>query len=69
MTLEQRITLALAYRNMTKKEAAQALGMSRQNFHRKLKKGAFTIGELERICQLIGARFSCSFDFPDSTRL
>lgn len=69
MTLEQRITLALAYRNLSKKDIAQALGMSRQNFHRKLKKGAFTISELERLCQLIGAHFSCSFDFPDSTRL
>lgn len=55
MTVKQKITLALAHRGMSKPEVAAALGMSLQRFEQKLTTEAFTLAELEKLAQALGA--------------
>lgn len=69
MSLNEKLSLLLTHCGMCEEEVAAAIGMSRQHFHRKLKQGAFTIAELERICQALGARFSFAYEFEDGTRV
>lgn len=65
MTLEQKLTLALAHRGMTEAAVARAIGMSCATFHDKLKNASFTVSELERIAGALGARYAAEFDFGD----
>lgn len=69
MTFKQKITMALAYRKMTKAAMARAIGMSRQNFHNKLKNASFTLDELERIAGVLGAKYVAEFAWEDGTRV
>lgn len=67
MIFEQKIRMAIAHRGTTQAAVARAIGMSRQSFHRKLKKGTFTIAELEEIAHALGARFTMLFRFRDES--
>lgn len=69
VSLEQKVEKALAHRHMSKSEVAAAIGMSRKTFQRKLKQGAFTVAELEKLSQAMGARFSMTYVFEDDTRI
>lgn len=69
MTLEQKLTLALAHRRMSESEVAAAIGMSSPRFRRKMESGSFTLAELEKISQALGARFSLAYVFNDGTKI
>ena len=69
MTLEQKILMALVYRKMTQTELASKLDMSISNFNQRLKRGSFKVHELEKIAEVLGAKFAYSFDFEDGTQI
>lgn len=69
MTFKQKITMALAYRGMTKTAVARAIGMSRQCFYYKLNNARFTLNEMERIAEALGARYEVEFEMEDGTRV
>ena len=69
MTMEQKISMALAYRNKSQAELARAIGMTPSNFNQKLKRETFTTTELEKIAEAVGATYHFGFEFPDGTKI
>ena len=69
MTLEQKILMALVYRKMTQTELANKLGMLISNFNQRLKRGSFKVDEIEKIAEILGAKFTYTFDFEDGTKI
>ena len=69
MTLEKKVNMALVYYGISQAELARRLGMTPANFNIRLKRGSFKVGELEKIAQALGAKFSYSFDFEDGTKI
>lgn len=45
------------------------MGMSQQNFSKRLMVGKFTKEEYERMAEILGAKFIFRFEFPDGTRI
>ena len=54
---------------MSLTELAERLGMSQQNFSKRLKVGKFTQEELEEIANALGAKYISVFEFPNGTRI
>ena len=68
-TYEERIKAALKYAHMTQIQVAEKTGGSAANFGNRIKKGSFTVKELENIAQVLGAKFEYHFVFEDGTRI
>jgi len=69
MIMERKIKMALAYQGKSQAEVAQALGMTTSNFNQKLKRETFSIEELEKIANTLGAVYISAFEFPDGTKI
>ena len=69
MTVSEKIRLLCARQGITMKELAARLGMSPQNCSGKLRRGSFSIGELEAIGKAAGCPFRAEFLLPDGTIL
>lgn len=68
MTIKQKIELAAAYAGTSKAELARRVGWTPQNFNQRLDVGKFTMEELEKIGNALGASYSCLFVFPDGEK-
>jgi len=70
MTMERKIKMALAYRDISQAALAREIGMSPSNFNQKLKRNTFTDEELEKMAEALGARYiPAAFEFPDGTKI
>lgn len=69
MTLEKKINMALVYYGISQAELARRLGTTPANFNIRLKRGTFKIEELEKIAEILGAKFTYTFDFEDGTKI
>jgi hypothetical protein len=69
MTNAQRIKMGLAYRNISEAQLARDFGTTPQAFSQRMKTDKFTNAELERIGEIIGAKYISAFEFPDGTRV
>ena len=69
MTLEQKISMALGYKKMSQAALARTLGQTPSNFNQKMKRGTFTVEELEQIGQALGAKYFFGFEFEDGTKV
>ena len=69
MTMEQKINMALGYKGISQAALARAIETTPSNFNQKLKRGTFTVEELERIGQALGAKYFFGFEFEDGTRV
>ena len=69
MTLQQRVKASCELADISLTELANKLGMSQQNFSKRLKTGKFTQDELERIAKALGATYVSAFVFPNGTRI
>lgn len=69
ITLQQRVKASCELAGMSLTELAEKLGMSQQNFSKRLKVGKFTQDELEEIAKALGAKYITSFEFPNGTRI
>ena len=69
MTLEQKISMALAYNKISQAALARMLGQTPSNFNQKMKRGTFTVEELEQIGQALGAKYFFGFEFEDGTKV
>ncbi|KOF57665.1 DNA-binding protein [Clostridium sp. DMHC 10] len=61
MTISEQIKVLCVRSNISEAELARRLGKSPQNFNSKLKRGSFTIKELEQIAEVVGAKFERKF--------
>ncbi|MBR6860195.1 MAG: helix-turn-helix transcriptional regulator [Acidaminococcaceae bacterium] len=69
MTMEQKINMALAYKGMSQATLAREMGTTPSNFNQKLKRGTFTVEELEKMAAVMGAKYSFGFEFDDGTKI
>ena len=69
ITLQQRVKASCELAGINLSELAGKLGMSQQNFSKRLKVGKFTQEELEKIAEALGAKYITAFEFPNGTRI
>ena len=69
IALQQRVKAACELAGMSLTELAEKLGMTQQNFSKRLKVGKFTQEELEEIAKALGANYISVFEFPNGTRI
>ena len=62
MTISEQIKVLCVRSNISVAELARRLGKSPQAFNAKLKRGSFTIGELEIIAEAVNAKFMRTFE-------
>lgn len=69
MKTSQKIRMALAYRNMSEAELARKIGSTPSAFNQRLKTDKFTYEELEKIGEVLGAKYVAVFKFEDGTKI
>ena len=76
MNLEQKIKAAIAYKGLNQAKVASMIvskgkPLAPNNFNNKLKRGSFSIDELEQIAKALNAKFIYvyRFEFPDGTKI
>ena len=67
MTMEQKINMALAYKGMSQAALARAMETTPSNFNQKLKRGTFSVEEMEKIAAALGGEYFFGFKFEDGT--
>ena len=67
MTIQQKIKAACDIAGITLTELGYEMGMSQQSISSRLKTGKFTKEEYEKMAQIMGAKFTIQFEFPDGT--
>lgn len=67
MTIEQKIAMALARENMSQADLAARLGTTRQNLNSRIKRNTLTKEDMERIAEIVGAKWVAEFRFDDGT--
>lgn len=61
MTISEQIKVLCVRQNISQAELARRLGTTPQNFNAKIKRGSFTVEEIEAIAKAAGVTFSRSF--------
>lgn len=69
ITIKQKIKAACDVAGMSATELGRQMGMSQQNFSKRLKNGKFSKMEYERMAEILGAEFVFRFEFPDGTKI
>lgn len=69
MNLETKIKMAMTFKNISQSKLAELVGTSPQNFNKKLRRQTFSPEELEKIADVLGAKFQCYFEFEDGTKI
>lgn len=66
---EKQIKILCAHTGISQAGLARKMGMSPQNFNRKIKQGTFSTVELNKIAQAVGVRYESAFILADGTRI
>ena len=61
MTISEQIKVLCVRCNMSEAELARRLGKSPQSFNAKMKRGSFTIDDLNEIAEVVGGEFKRNF--------
>ena len=69
MNLETKIKMAMTFKNISQSKLAELVGTSPENFNKKLKRQTFSPEKLEKIADVLGAKFQCYFEFEDGTKI
>lgn len=69
MTIQQKINMALAYKNTSLTTLAKEIGTSVQNLSQKIKRETLSTVEIEKIASALGAVYHFSFEFPDGYKI
>lgn len=69
MTMEQKISMALAYKGISQASLAREMGTTPSNFNQKLKRGTFSVEEMEKMATALGAKYFFGFEFEDGTKV
>jgi len=69
MTMEQKISMALAYKGISQAALAREMGNTPSNFNQKLKRGTFSVEEMEKMAAALGAKYFFGFEFEDGTKV
>ncbi len=69
MTIKQKVVSACLQIGISQTELAHRLGMSQQNFSKRLKVGKFSDSELQGIANALGCKYHSYFEFSDGTKI
>ena len=69
ITVRDQIKAACDVAGLSATELGAKMGMSQQNFSKRLKVGKFSKSEYEQMAEILGAKFIFRFEFPDGTRI
>lgn len=69
ITIQQKVKAACDIAGITLAELSSKMGMSQQSMSNRLKTGKFTKEEYEKMAQIMGAKFTFQFEFPDGTKI
>lgn len=61
--------MALAYKNISQRSLAEAIGTSVQNLSQKISRDTLSATELEKIAAALGGVYVSRFEFPDGTKI
>lgn len=67
MTVEQKLKMALSYRDISQAELARKMNTTPSNLNQKVKRNTLTKEELESIAEILGGRWRAEFVFDDGT--
>lgn len=67
LTTEQKIKMALSYSGISQAELARRLETTPSNLNQKVKRNTLTKEELEKIADVLGAKYRAEFVFDDGT--
>ena len=69
MDNEQKIRMALAYKNISQAKLAEMLGTTSSNLNQKIKKGTLLEKDMENIAAALGGVYNTFFEFPDGQKI
>lgn len=69
MRIDNQIKMIGVKTDLSISEIGRRLNKSPQAFSQKLKRGCFTLDDLEDIALVTGCKLECSFVFPDGERI
>ena len=69
MTISEQIKVLCVRCNVSEAELARRLGKSPQSFNSKMKRGSFSITELEKVADVLGVSFMREFILPNGDRI
>ena len=69
MDITTKIKMAEVCAGIKEAELARRLGTSSQALGQRIKTGRFSIEDLEKIAEALGAEYVCCFRFPDGTEV
>lgn len=69
MKIEEQVKMLCAKTNPLSSGIGRRLNKSPQAFSQKIKRGKFTIDDLQDIAIVTGCKLGCSFLFPDGERI
>jgi transcriptional regulator with XRE-family HTH domain len=65
----QKIRMALAYARMSESALARSIGTTPSALNQRMRTDKFTAKELEKIAEVLGAKYHSYFEFPDGTKV
>lgn len=69
METSKKIKVLMARNETTGTQLAEKLGMTQSNFSKKLSKGKFSVADLERIAEILGAKYEGFFILEDGRKI
>lgn len=69
MTIAEQIKVLCVRKNISLAELARLTGQSPQNLSSKLKRESFTVSDLEKIADVVGAEFEHNFVLENGERI
>ena len=69
MTISDQIKVLCVRSNVSVSELARRVGTTPQNFNAKMKRGSFTVSDLEFIAETLGCSFERHFNLPNGDKV
>lgn len=69
MTISEQIKILCVRLNISVAELARRMGTTPQNFNSKMKRGSFTISDLENLSETVGCSFERCFVLPNGEKI
>ncbi len=67
MDMRKKIEMACTYAGKSQASLARALGVTPQTLNKRLRTCKFSVEELQKMAEFLGATYNYSFDFTDGT--
>ena len=69
MRIDEQLKILCIKTDLSLSEIGRRLNKSPQGFCQKIKRGNFTIDELQDIAMVTGCKLECNFIYPDGTKI